>query len=75
MSLRRYLRRGSTTEVSNRGLYMAEIEANSRRRKRDRGIGGGQRLIMIATYHQVEMTWGYTRDIHRICEILPCCLE
>ena len=49
MILRRFLRRGSTTEVLNNGLASSVIEAKNSWRKRERGRGGGEGLSMIAT--------------------------
>ena len=40
MSFRIFLKRGSTTEVLNRGLEIPVIEANNICRKREIGIGG-----------------------------------
>ena len=57
-SLRRSLRRGYTTELLNRGLDVASIEANNWCRKREIGRDGGEGLITIATYTQVENTLG-----------------
>ena len=49
MIFRISLRRGSTTEVRNRGLDTAVIEANYWWRKIDPGIHWGEILSMIAT--------------------------
>ena len=58
MSLRILLRRGYTAEVLNMGLDAAAIEANNRWRKREQGIGGGEGLIMIAKYTQLDNALG-----------------
>ena len=58
MSLRISLMRGSTTEVLNRGLDTSVIDSNNIWRNRERGIGGGEGLIMIKTYTQVENDLG-----------------
>ena len=58
ISLWRSLRRESTTEVLNRELDISVIETNTRRRKNDRGRRGGEGLIMMAAYTQVENTLG-----------------
>ena len=58
MSLRRYLRRGSITELLNRGMYAAVIEVNNRWRKREQGRGGGEGLIKNSMYTQVENALG-----------------
>ena len=46
--LRRSLMRGSTTEVINRFLDAAVIEANNRQRSREQGIVRREGLIMIS---------------------------
>ena len=60
MSFRIYLRRGSTTELLNRGLDTSVIEYNNLCRNREIGRGGGEGLSMIKTYTQVEIPCGYT---------------
>ena len=54
MSLRRLSKRGSTTEVLNRGLDILVIEANNLWSKIEKGKGREEGLSMIATYTQVE---------------------
>ena len=58
MSLWISLRRGSTTEVLNRGLYTLVIKANNRCRKRGGDRSGGEGLIIVVTYTQVENALG-----------------
>ena len=58
MSLRISLSRGYTAEVLNRGLDAAVIEAKNHWRKREQGIGGGEGLIMIEKYTQLDNALG-----------------
>ena len=54
MRLQRSLRKGSITEVLNRGLDISVIEANNRWGKRDRCIGVGKELNMVVRYTHVD---------------------
>ena len=67
MSLRRSLRRGSTTEVLNRGLDTLVIETNNRFIKREgwrvERVGG---LSSVAMYTQVENALGMHLRYSRI---------
>ena len=58
ISLRRSMRRGSTTEVLNRVLDTLVIYANNRWRNIDGGRGGFRGLRMVETYIQVENALG-----------------
>ena len=58
MSLWRSLRRGSITEVLNRGLDTLVIKANNIWKKRELGRGGGEGLSMVAIYTHVENAFG-----------------
>ena len=53
--LRRLLRRGSTTEVFNRGLYREVVEANNQWIKKERGMGG------LGVKHDCELYSGVKR--------------
>ena len=46
------------TEVLNKGLDEAVIEANNWWMKEERGRGGGEGLIIILLYTQVDNTLG-----------------
>ena len=65
MSLRRSLRRGSTTEMPKTGLDTSVIKNKTIWRKREGGRGGGEGLRMVATYTQVENALGmHLRYMH-----------
>ena len=52
------MRRGSTTEVLNRGLDTSVIDTNNVCRNREVGRGEGEGLSMVATYYHLDNALG-----------------
>jgi hypothetical protein len=65
-SLRRSLRRGSTSEATNAGVSEAIIEINNRWRKFEQARGRRPGLKMIAHYNEISLAlpslWRYSRS-------------
>ena len=58
MSLRISLKKGSMSEVLNRGLDAAVIQENNRCKNREIGRGSGEGLSIKETYTQVQNASG-----------------